>query len=64
LAINCQLTQERFAETPGVTRQAVTPLLRAFARHGLLLWRYGRVTLHDRPRLQALANSGMEFAVR
>jgi len=65
VTIDFRLTQDRFAEMLGVTRQAVTPLLRAFARDGLLLWRYGRVTLLDRPRLEALASSsvGLESPV-
>jgi CRP/FNR family transcriptional regulator, cyclic AMP receptor protein len=57
--IGFRLTQERFAEMLGVTRQAVTPVLRSFARDGLLSWRYGRVTLLDRPRLGAVANSSV-----
>jgi CRP-like cAMP-binding protein len=59
VTIDFRLTQERFAEMLGVSRQAATPLLRAFVRDGLLRWRYGRVTLLDRPRLEAIANSSM-----
>jgi CRP/FNR family cyclic AMP-dependent transcriptional regulator len=60
VTINVRLTQERFADMLGVTRQAVTPLLRAFAHDGLLRWRYGRVTLLDRPRLEAQTNPSRE----
>lgn len=62
--IGFRLTQERFAEMLGVTRQAVTPLLRTLVRDGLLQWRYGRVTLLDEHRLEALAQAGIQVDAR
>lgn len=57
VAIEFRLTQQRFAEMLGVTRQALTPLLQAMVRDGLLRWHYGRVTLLDAPRLEARAKT-------
>ena len=45
----------------GVTRQALAPLLRSFARDGLLRWRYGCVTLLDAGRLGELARADVEI---
>ena len=61
IAIDFRLTQERFAQMLGVTRQALTPLLRSFARDGLLRWRYGSVTLLDAGRLGELARADVEI---
>jgi CRP/FNR family cyclic AMP-dependent transcriptional regulator len=58
--IEWRISQERFAEMLGVSRQTATTLVRAFVRQGLVQWRYGRVTVLDRPGLQALADAGID----
>lgn len=58
--IALRLPQERFAEMLGVSRQTVAALVRELKRTGLLQWRYGRITLLDRPALQALADAGID----
>jgi hypothetical protein len=58
--IERRLSQERFVEMPGVSRQTVTTLVRAFVRQGLVHWHYGQITLLDRPGLQALADAGVD----
>jgi len=58
-AIEMRLPQERFAEMLGVSRQAVSIVIRELVREGLVQWRYGRVTLLDFARLRALANAGI-----
>jgi CRP-like cAMP-binding protein len=57
--IGLSLTQERFAEMLGVTRQTVSALVRELVDSGLLRWRYGRVTLLDPVRLR-LAHAAAE----
>jgi CRP-like cAMP-binding protein len=62
--IRFHLPQERLAAILGVSRQTVSALARGFARGGLVRWRYGNVTLLDPPRLQALADQGVDRIVQ
>ena len=55
-----RLPQERLGEMLGVSRQTVTGLVRELAGDGLVHWRYGRVTLLDLERLQAIAAEGAQ----
>jgi CRP-like cAMP-binding protein len=60
VAIGLHLPQERLGEMLGVSRQTATGLVRELVDDGLVHWRYGRVTLLDLPRLQAIAAEGGE----
>ncbi len=54
-----RLPQERLAEMLGVSRQWATTLVREMTEAGLVEWRYGRVTVLDRPGLRAIAEQGI-----
>jgi DNA-binding FadR family transcriptional regulator len=60
VVIGLRLPQERLGEMLGVSRQTATGLVRELVDDGLVHWRYGRVTLLDLPRLQAIAAEGGE----
>lgn len=60
VAIGWRLPQERLGEMLGVSRQTATGLVRELVNDGLVHWRYGRVTLLDLPRLQAIAAAGAD----
>jgi len=60
IRIALPLSQERFAEMLGVSRQWVSTFVREMARGAVVRWRYGRVKLIDLPGLQAIARQGID----
>jgi CRP-like cAMP-binding protein len=49
------LTQESIAQMLGIHRQSITEVARSLSRRGLIRYRWGKVTILDRPGLEAAA---------